>query len=94
MLIAVTELYIYIVLRHFADQKWKALSAWNYIGHGIILIFKIGSIAAVLVIFSDKIFTLDNLEVFIPRFVYTYDMWLTITVNIISLIWMIVLSMI
>lgn len=94
MLFAVTTLYIYIVLRHFADQKWKALSAWNYIGHGIILISKIGTIIAVLVIFSDKIFTLDNLEVFIPRFSYSYDMWLTVAVNGLSIVWMIILSIV
>ena len=87
-------LYVYIVFRHFVDQKFKALSVWNYIGHLAIIGILIGGITAVSVIFRNDIFTAASAEMFIPRFVYSYDMWMTIGTNGMSIIWMLILFLV
>jgi hypothetical protein len=34
------------------------------------------------------------LNVFIPHFAYSYDMWLTIAINGLSIIWMLILFLV
>lgn len=89
----IVVVYIYIVFRHFADQKFKALSIWNYFGHIAVICTLVGSVAALCIIFRESIFTASSSNVFIPRFAYSYDMWLTIGVNGLSISWMFVLFM-
>ena len=90
----IVVVYIYIVFRHFADQKFKALSIWNYFGHIAVICALVGSIIAICIIFRDSIFTASSLNVFTPHFAYTYDMWLTIAVNGLSILWMCVLFLV
>ena len=90
----IVVVYIYIVFRHFADQKFKALSIWNYVGHITIICALVGSITALCIIFRESIFTTSSLNVFIPHFAYSYDMWLTIAINGLSIIWMFALFLI
>jgi hypothetical protein len=80
-------MYVYIVFRHFQDQKFKALSKMNYMGHAIVITALIGSVVALMVIFRDSIFTTNNAKVLIPTFTYEYDLWLTIAANGLSIIW-------
>jgi len=94
LFITLVVIYIYIVFRHFADQKFKALSIWNYFGHIAIICTLVGGITAPCVIFSENIFTAANAAVFIPHFAYSYDMWLSIGVNGLSIIWMFVLFLV
>lgn len=86
--------YIYIVFRHFADQKFEALSIWNYVGHITIICALVGSITALCIIFRESIFTASSLNVFLPHFAYSYDMWLTIVANGLSLSWMFILFLV
>ena len=90
----IVVVYIYIVFRHFADQKFKALSIWNYFGHIAVICALVGSITALCVIFRESIFTASSLNVFIPHFAYSYDMWLTRAVNGLSIIWMFALFLV
>ncbi|AGE56654.1 cellulose synthase catalytic subunit (UDP-forming) [Acanthocystis turfacea Chlorella virus NE-JV-2] len=85
--VSVILIYIYIVFRHFQDQKFKALTKMNYVGHAIVIATLIGSIVAFLVIFRSDIFTLNNAKVFIPTFTYKYDLWLTVAANGLSIVW-------
>lgn len=86
-------IYIYIVLRHFADQKWRALAVWNYIGHIIIVCSIVGAITTTCVVYRDSIFTNSALSPFIPQLSY-YDTWLTTAANAISITWMTVLTIV
>jgi len=80
-------LYIYIVFRHFQDQKFKALTKINYIGHALVVSALVGSLVAFLVVFRDSIFTLNNAKVFIPTFTHKYDLFLTVGANALSITW-------
>jgi len=90
----IVVVYIYIVFRHFADQKFKALSIMNYVGHIAIICVLVGSISALCIVFRENIFTASSLNVFIPHFAYSYDMWLTIAINGLSIIWMLILFLV
>ena len=90
MYVSISIVYLYVVLRHFVDQKFKANSVWNYVGHSAIIASIIGSIVTICVMFGDQIFVTTNAEVFIPKF-YGFDMWLTIGMNALSLAWMLIL---
>lgn len=94
MFIVISCIYTYIVVRHFVDQKFRALSTWNYVGHAVIIVSLLGSVAAICVVFSDRIFVQSNIDVFIPVFMYKYDFWLTIAANASALIWMFALFLV
>jgi cellulose synthase (UDP-forming) len=91
MYAAITFVYTYIVFRHFYDQKFKALSWWNPIGHVLVLTMLIGALVALCVMFPERIFSAANAQVFIPHFQHTYQMWAVIGVNVASALWMLVL---
>jgi cellulose synthase/poly-beta-1,6-N-acetylglucosamine synthase-like glycosyltransferase len=90
----IVVVYIYIVFRHFADQKFKALSIWNYVGHIAIICVLVGSIIAACIIFREDILVASSVNFFVPRFTYTYDMWLTIATNGLSILWMLILFLV
>ena len=90
----IAAIYIYIVFRHFADQKFKALSIWNYVGHIAIICVLVGSIIAACIIFREDILVASSVNFFVPRFTYTYDMWLTIATNGLSILWMLILFLV
>lgn len=80
--------------RHFVDQKFKALSIWNYLGHIVIICALVGGVIAVRIIFRENMPLSSSSNFFVPHFTYTYDMWLTIGVNGLSIIWMFILFLV
>ena len=92
--ISIIVIYIYVVFRHFVDQKFKALSIWNYLGHIVIICALVGGVIAVRIIFREDMPLSSSSNFFIPHFAYTYDMWLTIAANGLSIIWMFILFLV
>lgn len=86
MLLAIVLLYTYIVFRHFKDQHFKALTWTNPVCHSIIIIVFIGSLVY---ISRERVFTKQNVRVFIPSMDYA-----TIVCNGVSLIWAVVIALI
>lgn len=91
MYLAAVFLHVYIVFKHFMDQKFKALNWLNPIGHIMLISLFVGSFIATCVIFHDRIFVEENYKVFIPYFREIYDMWIVIGLNSAALLWAIVL---
>lgn len=85
-------IYIYIVFRHFQDQKFKALTISNYFGHATIILFLVGTIVAFCILFGNRIFTAENAKVFIPYFKFEYDLWIVVSANALSVAWGIIVA--
>jgi len=87
----ITSTYTYIIFRHFQDQKFKAITWMNPIGHIFFILLFYSAFVACCIIFKDNIFTMTNAEIFIPKFEYAWQMWLSVGFNGLSLLWMTIL---
>jgi cellulose synthase/poly-beta-1,6-N-acetylglucosamine synthase-like glycosyltransferase len=93
MYLASVFLHSYIVFKHFKDQKFMALEWLNPVGHFALISLFVGSFVATCVLFSDRIFTIENAHIFIPYFEKTYQMWTVIGLNSAALIWATIISL-
>jgi hypothetical protein len=70
-----------------------ALEWLNPVGHFALISLFVGSFVATCVLFSDRIFTIENAHIFIPYFEKTYQMWTVIGLNSAALIWATIISL-
>ncbi|AGE56435.1 cellulose synthase catalytic subunit (UDP-forming) [Paramecium bursaria Chlorella virus NE-JV-1] len=92
MYTAAAFLHAYIVFKHFNDQKFKAITWANPIGHILLVAIVVGAFVAICVLFSDRIFTKTNADIFIPHFQHDYQMWSIVGLNAGAFLWAIIIA--